>query len=231
MTRRVLLIDHPVGQRDDRASRWLDERGFQVEWCCPGKGDVLPVETEAYDATIVYGGMEDLSVDRDRDYLQAEMAWIASWVSTERPFLGICLGSQLLAESLGGEVGPHSEGLHQIGFFPIAPTASANGFLDGPLHVYQWHKEGFEVPQGAELLATGPDFPNQAFRYGERAYGLQFHPEVCPAVISRWIGEATSSLDAPGAQTRADQFAMAELHDPAMEAWFESFLNRWLFEA
>lgn len=228
MTRRILLIDHPVGQRDDRASSWLGERGFHLDWCCPGKGDRLPGKPKAYDAVLVYGGTEDLSVDKDRDYLRAELDWIASWVRSGRPFLGICLGSQLLASALGAEVRPHPEGLHQIGYFQVDPTAAADGFLDGPLHVYQWHKEGFELPDGAELLATGPEFPNQAFRYGESAYGLQFHPEVSPSVISRWMDEASASLEAPGAHPRSRQLADTERHDAGMRSWFDGFLVDWL---
>ena len=228
MTGRVLLIDHPVGQRDDRASSWLSERGYCTDWCCPGKGDSLPARGGDYQAVVVYGGTEDLSVDRDRDYLRAELDWIGSWVESGRPFLGICLGSQLLASALGAEVRPHPEGLHQIGYFPIEPTATADGFLDGPLHVYQWHKEGFELPDGAELLATGPDFPNQAFRYGERAYGLQFHPEVSPAVARRWMEEASASLEAHGAHPRSRQLADAKRHDAGMMSWFDGFLADWL---
>ena len=227
MTQRVLLIDHPVSQRDDRASHWFRARGLSVDWCCPGRGEKLP-RNAGYDAVLVYGGTEDLSVDGDRDYLKAEVAWIEDWVQTGRPFLGICLGGQLLAGALGAEVAPHAAGLHQIGYVEIEPTPAAEGFLDSPMHVYQWHKEGFQVPDGAELLATGPEFPNQAFRYGEKTFGLQFHPEVSPAVIERWMGEAATSLEAPGAHPRERQLADAQRHDTRMASWFEDFLVAWL---
>src|SRR3546814_18585299 len=82
----------------------------------------------------------------------------------------------------------------------VAPPPPADGFLGGPLHVYHWHNEGFEVPASAELLAAGPVFPNQAFRYGDRAYGIPFHPEVGRTVMQRWIAEAAHMLSEPGAQ-------------------------------
>jgi GMP synthase (glutamine-hydrolysing) len=224
----VILIDHPVGHRDDRVSQMLAARGYRLEWCSPGRGDELPDLAGDYLGAVVYGGAEDLSKDADRPYLRAEIAWIGRWLDTDRPFLGICLGSQMLAHVLGARVAPHPEGLREIGFVPVAPTAAADGFLDGPLHVYQWHKEGFELPAAAELLASGEVFPNQAFRYGARTYGLQFHPEVSPSVMTRWMDTAGHMLADPGAHPRERQLADSATHDPAMANWLEGFLERWL---
>ncbi len=171
MSGTVILIDHPVGQRDDRASRILTERGYRIAWRCPGKGETLPEPGPGHVGAIVYG-------------------WIERWLETGKPFLGLCLGGQMLARVLGARVDPHPEALYEIGYVPIETAAGADGFLDGVSHVYHWHHEGFTVPAGAELLATGPVFPNQAYRYGRNAYGLQFHPEVTVPVMTRWMKEA-----------------------------------------
>lgn len=224
----ILLIDHPVGQRDDRASARLRAMGYATEWCSPGKGDSLPPADSDYAAVVVYGGAESVNDAETKDYIREEIDWIGNWAESGRPFLGICLGAQMLARALGAGVSRHSEGLHQIGYVKIEPTAAARDFMGEPMHVYHWHNEGFEVPGGAELLASGPDFPNQAFRYGDRAYAIQFHPEVSPRVMHRWLQEAGHMLAEPGAHAREAQLADSERFDAPMEAWLDRFLVRWL---
>lgn len=228
MSRKVLLIDHPVGQRDDRASRLIAERGYALDWRCPGRGDPLPSAGGEHCAVVIYGGPESANDDDSKPYIGTELAWIERWVAEERPFLGICLGAQMLARVLGAKVERHPEGLHEIGYVPIAPTPGANGFLPDEMHVYHWHKEGFEVPVCAELLAVGPTFPNQAYRYGARTYGIQFHPEVTAGVMARWCSEASHMLEAPGAHDAERQAADSRRFDSPMSQWLDGFLDHWL---
>lgn len=224
----VILIDQPIGQRDDRASRHLAEQGYEVRWCSPGKGEVLPAPTAEHVGAIVYGGAESANDDGDKPYLREELDWIETWLDTGKPFLGFCLGAQLLSRALGGRVAPHPEALYEIGYVPITATPLADGFLDGVSHVYHWHHEGFTVPAGAELLAEGPVFPNQAFRYGANAYGLQFHPEIPVPVMTRWMESAAHQLAQPNAHPKERQLADAQRYDAPLEAWMRDFLDRWI---
>jgi GMP synthase (glutamine-hydrolysing) len=223
----VILVDHPVGQRDDRVSRFLGERGYKTKWVRLAAGEAAPEPSSDYAGAVVYGGPESVNDLTAYPYLKDEMDWIESWVAAERPFLGICLGAQLLARVLGAPVSRHAQGLHEIGYVEIEPTSTC-GFLSAPLSVYHWHNEGFEVPKSAQRLAAGPVFPNQAFRYGRKAYGIQFHPEVCQDVMARWIREAGEMLAEPGAQTAEEQLVGVKRHDEAMVAWLQGFLDRWL---
>jgi len=226
---RILLIDHPVIKRNDRASAHLAARGHRVVWSCPGRDEPLP-NIEDFDAMIVYGGAEMLSTDLQRPetaYLNREVEAVQRWLERDRPFLGFCLGGQILAAALGGEVGPHPEGISQIGYYPVEPTEGAGDFLAETTLMYQWHQEGFELPPGAQRIATGPDFPNQAIRAG-KAFGLQFHPEVDASHYSNWIAQVPDYLERPGAQPVEDQLALAPTHDPITAAWLEAFLDRWL---
>lgn len=228
MKKTILLIDHPVGQRDDRASQMLQEMGYAIEWHSPGRGDPLPPLDGDHKAAIVYGGAESVNDIENHPHVREEIDWIGAWAETGRPFLGICLGGQMLARALGAPVSRHDEGIHEIGYVRIDPTPAADGFLGEAMHVYQWHNEGFSLPSDAELLASGPVFPNQAFRYGSNAFGIQFHPEVSMTVMQRWMREAGHMLEEPGAQPRDHQLAAAERFDEPMAAWLRGFLERWL---
>ncbi len=230
MSGTVILIDHPVGRRDDRASSYLAARGYRIEWCSPGRGETLPEPGHEHVGAILYGGAESANDDGAKPYLRAELDWIGRWLETEKPFLGFCLGGQMLARVLGARVDPHPEALYEIGYVPIKAAEGADGFLDGVTHVYHWHHEGFTIPEGAELLATGPVFPNQAFRYGPNVYGLQFHPEVPVPVMTRWMNGSGHMLAQPNAHPRERQLADAERFDAPLADWLERFLDDWLGE-
>jgi GMP synthase (glutamine-hydrolysing) len=228
MTHHVLLIDHPLGKRDDRASARLAAKGCPTTWCNPGKGERLPEVNGSFDAAVVYGGPESANDGEDKAYIRQEIDFIGRWVATGKPFLGICLGGQMLARALGARVALHPEGAHEIGYTEIHPTEAGRAFLPAPLKAFQWHKEGFDLPAGATLLAEAAGaFPNQAFRYG-KAYAIQFHPEVTIPVMNRWIRDASHMLSEPGAHSAERQRSDSQTHDAPLATWLDHFLTHWL---
>jgi GMP synthase (glutamine-hydrolysing) len=222
---KVLLIQHMDDGRDDRVACHLSDRGFELQWCNPSQGDALPMATEAFAAVVVYGGTQSANDAAHQAYMGAELDWIQRWVADDRPYLGLCLGAQLLARALGAQVRPHPDGLHEIGFVPVQPTQIGRCIFPRPLHVYQWHHEGFAVPDGGELLASGEVFSNQAFRVGRRAFGLQFHPEATPQRRNEWLDASGHMLTEPGAHGRERQAADAKRFDPPMADWLLNLID------
>lgn len=229
MSRKALLVIQMDNARDDRVSRWLQRAGYDLDYRFAAKGDALPDPGAAeHDLCVVYGGPQSANDGADRPYIKDELAFIRDWSDRERPLLGLCLGAQLLAKSYGAAVSKHPDGLNEIGYARVEPTETGRALMPEPMHVYHWHTEGFEVPEGGELLAQGDVFPNQAFRLGTHAYGLQFHPETTVPIFSTWMAEAGHMLSWPGAQSREEQFRDALEHDDRLAEWLDGFLSRWL---
>lgn len=141
---------------------------------------------------IVLGGSMNTDETDEYPFLLHEVNWIRAAVDHDLPVLGICLGAQLLAKSLGARVVRNA--VKEIGWYEITRSPEAT---DDPLFahfapretVFQWHGDTFELPAGAVQLANGELCAQQAFRYGRAAYGLQFHVEVTSEMIDCWLDE------------------------------------------
>lgn len=179
-------------------NEWADPAGYLGELLqeksiaydvCHVEEEALPAPT-GYAAIIALGGSQHLYEREKYPYFRAEEALIRQIVQQDIPFLGICLGGQLLASALGGEVKRHSD--TEIGFYDIPLTTEG---LTDPLYTgfpghhttFHWHEDTFELPTGSVLLASNSITTNQAFRYGPRAYGIQYHIELTPAMLYDWM--------------------------------------------
>jgi len=144
----------------------------------------------AHAGLIVMGGPMNVNETGQHPLLAAEVDWIRAAIDAGLPTLGICLGSQLIAKSLGARV--YAGAAKEIGWYAVDTTPEA---ADDPLFsawrpretVFQWHGDTFELPSGAVRLASSPLYENQAFRFGEKTYGLQFHIEVTAAMVRQWV--------------------------------------------
>jgi GMP synthase (glutamine-hydrolysing) len=227
MGQRIVFIEHEPEPRDDRASRYLTDRGFSIAWFQPFKGELLPDLDPEIAGVVVTGGGAQIDQIEQSPYLYSEAQWIEQCLKADLPILGLCLGGQLLAHVLGATVGPREDGLQEFGYYTVQPSNLEQPFVPPDFNVLQSHSRGFEVPDGATLLARGELFPNQAFCYGDNAYGLQFHPEVTSAILlNRWHEANWAPWDQPGTQSRTEQQKLAPRHDPLIGSWFTTVLDR-----
>ncbi len=222
----ILIVLHRDNSAPGRVGQALQQRGYPLDIRRPCFGDPLPDTLAEHAGVAIFGG--PMSANDTDEFVRRETDWIAVPLAERKPFLGICLGAQMLARQLGGRVYPHAQGQAEIGYYPIRPTELGRALCDPwPEQVYQWHREGFDLPSGAHLLAEGDTFPVQAFRTGS-AYAVQFHPEVTHHTICRWTVRGHERTFLPGAKQRAAHFADRAVYDPAGRAWLTAFLDHWL---
>ena len=227
MLKPILIILHQEHSSPGRVGHVLTKRGYPLDIRRPRFGDPLPETMDEHAGGVIFGGPQ--SANDPDNFVRREIDWIGVPLRDKKPFLGICLGAQMMALKLGGRVFPHPQGYAEVGYYPIRPTQAGLALCaEWPDHVYQWHREGFELPSGAELLAEGQDgFKVQAFRYGT-GYAIQFHPEVTHAMMCKWTIRGAHRMELPGAKQRVAHFEDRWVYDYGMQTWLGNFLDYWL---
>jgi GMP synthase (glutamine-hydrolysing) len=188
------LFEDLVELRGDRLERWVTVNG-----------DAGPDAPDRYDAIMVFGGAMHPDQDAEHPWLAEEAAFIRETLDREVPLLGVCLGSQLIARAAGTHVGPAARA--EVGWYGVHLNDAGRrdpviGVLPGRVDAFQWHYYTFDLPAGAELLAES-DTARQAYRLGERTWGIQFHAEVTRHMLEHWFVAGPAELADPAA-VRAD---------------------------
>jgi GMP synthase (glutamine-hydrolysing) len=226
MQHQILIILHQAHSTPGRVGNALQELGYTLDVRRPRFGDALPHTLAEHTAAVIFGG--PMSANDEDEFIRREIDWIGVPLREKKPFLGICLGAQLFAKQLGAKVFHHADGHAEVGYYPIRPTEAGLAVVEmWPEYVYQWHREGFDLPASTELLAQGDTFEVQAFRLG-RAFALQFHPEVTHAMMHRWTTHGHERMELPGARPRHTHFADRAVYDYSARAWLSVFLERWI---
>lgn len=230
---RVLVLQHIACEPPAVYEDVLREHGAELMRVELDEGDPLP-DWREFDAFVAMGGPMDTFEQELHPWLTAEKRAIAELVAAGKPFWGVCLGAQLLADALGARV--YTGAAPEIGVLPIMLNAAAQGDpvtagLPAVLPAFHWHSCSFELPAGATLLASSHAYPNQVFRAGELAYGLQCHLEVSRELVAEWLALPAyeKSLEralGPGAGERTlVELAAAE---EAIRALARTLFERWL---
>ncbi|MEJ7784067.1 MAG: GreA/GreB family elongation factor [Solirubrobacteraceae bacterium] len=225
---RVAVLQHEPETGLGAFARLLGDTGVRYELVETTSGASLP-DAAAFDGAIALGGSLDVY---DLGLLETRR-WIRNAVLRDLPFLGVCLGGQLLASALGGLVtrAPRPEvGIHDLFLTEAAARDPLFGSLPGRLAVLGWHEDVFSLPRGAVPLAGSIAFEHQAFRWGASAYGLQFHPEVRADDLARWVSVPGYRGLVERAGGDWDVVAAAlERTTAELDALAKHLLERWLF--
>lgn len=233
---RILIFQHVAAEPLGTLDPLIRQRGHRMRFVNFERQPDAQPNMDRYDGLIVLGGPMNVEEQATRSHLRTELEVIEQALKQDKPVLGICLGAQLLAHALGAAVERHRQ--PEIGWYELEtnahgradPVVSGLG-LRAP--VFQWHSRSFAIPHGATHLATTQTCTNQAFRYGNSAYGFQFHLEMDQALIERWVGLPHYHAELVAAGLDQDAASIVARTPVAMEAMrgsahdvFSRFLDR-----
>lgn len=187
---KLLVCQHVPYEPLGTLNPLLKDAGFRLRYVNFGRHPEAQPSLDGYGGVVILGGPMNVDDVANHPHLRTELRLIEDALRAGVPILGICLGAQLIARALGAVVRPNDE--KEIGWFDVALTEEAAGDrLLSPFgateRVFQWHGDTFETPRGGVRLAHSETCANQAFRYGDNVYGLQFHLEVDERMIERWL--------------------------------------------
>lgn len=228
-TRKVLVLQHVEPEHLGRIGDALTDEGVEFTYLRPDLGQPIPRRLTGFSGLIVMGGPQSVYEEDRFPYLAAEKALVRHAIETECPVLGVCLGSQILAEVLGSRV--YSGGAFELGWkkVTISPEAANDYVLGGlpeiitPLH---WHGDIYDLPPGATLIGSSELTPVQGFISQGIFYGLLFHLEITPAQLSMMVEGFPNDVHRSGT-TPAALLAEATEHAEIMREQGQVVFRRW----
>ena len=227
----VLVFQHDPFEDLGIFAEIMERRGADYRVFRLHHGEMPTDDWKSVGALIILGGPMSVDEEKDFPFLRWEKKIIRAAIDDNVPVLGVCLGAQLIAATLGTKIfrGPVKEiGWSPISITPHGQVDSLLGYLPENATVFQWHGDSFELPSGAIHLATSANYQNQAFRVGKYIYGLQFHLEVTPSMIERWINERSKDF-ALAPYLQPDKIlADTENYAPSLKYYGERFLSAFL---
>ncbi|MFB6218587.1 MAG: type 1 glutamine amidotransferase [Halobacteriaceae archaeon] len=200
---RLHYLQHVPFEPPGAIETWARERGHDIEGTHLYRGDALP-DPAAFDWLVVLGGPMGVYDADEYPWLVDEQRLVRAAVDADRAVLGVCLGPQQVAAALGADVYPAEP---EIGWGTVEATPGAAGtpFADLPAEyeVLHWHGDTFDLPDGATRTARTPATENQAYVYGDRVVGVQFHLESTPDTVEALLSHTEALPAGPHVQDRA----------------------------
>ena len=212
---------------------FLGSRGIPFTVADLSRGDAVP-DTEPFTTLIMMGGPMSVNEDDIYPYIKEEERLVRDFIARDKGVFGICLGAQIMAKALGAKVYKGAE--KEIGWYDIELSESGlqdplmqklaahlqAGDLRRKFKVFHWHGETFDIPRDAVRLAGSDLFPNQAFRYGSKAYAFQFHIEVEKETVYDWLKDEAVDLDA----IKRDTEELYEVYSAKAQSFYVEFFAK-----
>jgi GMP synthase-like glutamine amidotransferase len=219
MQPRIHLIQHSDGSGPGSTYEWLTSKKLEATLVRMHKGDRLPA-VEDTDWIIVFGGPMNVDEVEAHPFLIEEKAFLKKALDAKKTLLGVCLGGQLLAQTLGAKVTKAPE--WEVGWHVV--HLGQNQDAEQRLVVFQWHQDTFGLPPGAHRVASNTICENQAYFFGDRVVGVQFHPEA----TEEWVIECAADTDYPSGKSVQTPVQLVEgmMYQRPLKKWYFDLLNR-----
>tara|TARA_R110000868_G_scaffold262401_1_gene520998 strand:- start:170694 stop:171401 length:708 start_codon:yes stop_codon:yes gene_type:complete len=227
-SKRIAIFSHGTKPRLGALQPALAKAGVVWTIFQLGKGEEPPVGTDGFDGVILMGGPMGVYERDIHSFLEVEMVWVEEMIQAGKPVLGICLGCQMLAHMHKGEVFAGDRGLC-VGFRELIVDHSDEFFGHGlnGLKGFSWHGDTYTLGEGCNRLMQGDFYHEQGVKFGEKVYGIQFHPEVNEEVISDWYMRDIQHGTLPEcAKPMHECLEEAKVCLPPVHAWLERFIKR-----
>jgi len=223
---KIHYLQHMGCEGLGRIANWITDRGHAVSATHLYRGEKPPGD-DSFDFLVIMGGPMNIYEYRNHPWLPGEKEFIKRAIDSGKIVLGVCLGAQLIADVLGAKI--YQNAKIEIGWFPVrfnAAKKSVRAFQHFPneLTVLHWHGDTFDLPQGAFHLAESEACKNQAFAFGERVVGLQFHIEMDEPDVSAFLDDVLPE-PVPGQIQSAEEIQEGNRHLPGIHSALYAMLD------
>ena len=225
----IIAIQHMACETPGTIAEALGRKGVSIRTVRIFENQPVPKEIKDADGLVIMGGPMGVYEQDRHPFLRQEIELIRAAVQEDKPVLGVCLGSQLLAAALGAKVTKGKK--KEIGWHPVRLTGAAHGDplwsgIEASFTAFHWHGDVFDLPSGAVSLASSDLTAHQAFYYGRNAYGILFHMEVTEGIIAEMVRTFSDELREAGIDGRGI-VAKAEDHLPRLQKIGRTVFDRW----